>query len=285
MSRIFLSTPLRDEIDNIDRLFASIEAQDVSIDLWVIVENGSVDGSKEALRIKSKPANVSELVVLNHPGFDSDYALGSKYASIVNEGFTEIQRRRSLSDDDLIGILDADSFPLPGYYRELVVAFANDPRLGICSGSSVDLDSGAASGHARDWVRGSCRLWRGACFVEAGYIIGPSADTLSLAKAKLCGWSAYVADGAVFEARDVGTRVDYRYYGKSAHFRGNTALYAMARVAKFLVGGHYGKARAFGAGYFGCVITGAKRVQDREIRRYFSAYLRRKALDAVNQRA
>ena len=42
-----LITPARDEAENLPRLAASIQAQDVAPDAWVIVDNGSTDGTLE----------------------------------------------------------------------------------------------------------------------------------------------------------------------------------------------------------------------------------------------
>jgi glycosyltransferase involved in cell wall biosynthesis len=274
--RIFLSTPLRNEIDNIDRLFASVAAQDYPIALWIIVENGSTDGSREDLAARVKPDSVGLLIVLNEDTEAGDYALGAKYARLIQRGFDEIRSHIDLEAEDLIGILDADSFPDPNYYGTLAAAYDADPKLGIASGPSVDEGSDKASIHAADWVRGSCRLWRGACMLESGYIIGSSADTLSLARAEIDGWSAKVIQGTVFRAREVGTRSKQKYYGSSAYFRGNTPLYALIRAAKFTAYGHFGDAKGYLAGYFGALRDKAPRLEDKELRAYFSGYITRK---------
>jgi glycosyltransferase involved in cell wall biosynthesis len=85
--RLFLTTPLRDEINNIERLFASVAAQDMQVTCWVIVENGSTDGSQEALSRHAPPENVDTMIVLNQLCRRQVYGLGSKYAGIVQIGF------------------------------------------------------------------------------------------------------------------------------------------------------------------------------------------------------
>ncbi|HEL3748104.1 TPA: glycosyltransferase [Stenotrophomonas maltophilia] len=274
--RIFLSTPLRNEIDNIPDLYAAVAAQDTAIAMWVIVENGSTDGSRELLQTLAKPANVEQLIVLNEDTESGEYALGQKYARIVSRGFDEIRGSVELGNEDLIGILDADSFPEPDYYRLLIEAFDRNPKLGIASGISRDTGTDRRSMHAADWVRGSCRLWRGACMVQSGYIIGPSADTLSLARAEIDGWEARVVKEATFEAREVGARSKQRYYGGSAHFRGNTLTYALVRFGKFVMHGRFADARDYLGGYWSARASGSPQIDDSEIRAYFHGYLSRK---------
>lgn len=274
--RIFLSTPLRNEIDNIERLYAAVATQDAQIDIWVIVENGSTDGSREDLAKRSVPANVRELVVLNEDTERGDYALGAKYARIVNRGFEEIRSRIELGAEDFIGILDADSFPDPDYYSTLMVAFDADPKLGIAGGISRDDGTDQTSVHAKDWVRGSCRLWRGACMLQSGYVIGPSADTLSLGRAELDGWRAQVIPGASFFAREVGTRAKHQYYGRSTYYRGCSLPYACLRASKLLARGNVRGAQEYLGGYMSALLTRKPRVADLELRAHFNGYLSRK---------
>lgn len=272
MTRIFLSTPLRNERANLDRLVGSVRAQSIPVDCWVIVENGSADGSREYLRELRPCATIREIVVLNIDTETATYQLGAKYARIVARGFAEICDRYELRADDLIGILDADSFPEERYYEKLVWAFRRQPRLGITSGRSRDLDTGEPSVHAGDWVRGSCRLWRGSCFLQSGYVIGPSADTLSAARAELDGWLVEVTPGAMFDAREIGERSKYLYYGESAYFRGNTFPYAVLRCAALTARRRPSHGFGFLAGYTKAYASAAPRIQDPALFSHFQRY-------------
>ena len=90
--RIAIVTPLRNEKKNIDKLFDSISEQSIDIFLWVILENGSTDGSKKILKQKRKPSNVRNMEILNIKESSIEYALGENYARIVNSGFENILR-------------------------------------------------------------------------------------------------------------------------------------------------------------------------------------------------
>lgn len=274
-NRIYLVTPLRDEVDNIEPLFSSIAAQDVKIEKWVIVENGSTDGSVEKLNSIIAPPNVNNLTVLNIDTEDPEYALGWKYARIVNRGFQEITSSISLGSNDYIGILDADSFPDAGYYKLLVRSFNSYPNLGITSGHCYDIETGRRSRHNEKWVLGSCRLWRGACFNDSGYIIGPSADTLSVAKAEIAGWDVSVTPGATFKARTVGERINYSYYGKSAHYRGETTLYIFMRTINMFLRGNIIGSYKLLFGYVEAALSREPKINDEEIIGYYRSKLYR----------
>lgn len=281
MKRIFLVTPLRNEIENLPRLLDCVENQSVNIECWVIVENGSTDGSKEMLARLSSVPNVGRLVVLNIDTEGAEYQLGSKYARLVNAGFSTILENYVLDADDTIGILDADSFPELSYYEKLTSHFDSDPRLGITSGLSFDIDSGKLSSHSRSWVRGSCRLWRSSCFMMSGYIIGPSADTLSAARAELDGWKVHVTPSASFFAREVGGRAKIKYYGASAYYRGNTLTYILLRALKHVVQGKPAQGLELAQGYLEAKAVKADRLADKELRAYFRTYIVRKLRGAL----
>ncbi len=284
MPRLFLLTPARDEADNLKRLDALLRTQKTPVDSWVIIENGSTDGSAAWLDARTAGGQVRDLVVLHEDtGAQSAYALGSKYARLVARGMAVVRERYGLRDDDAIGILDADTFPEPGYYQKILAAFVARPRLGLTSGLTVDA-AGRPSGHRRTWVRGSCRVWRGACLNEAGYPIGPSADTLSAIKAQCRGWEVAVVDDARAEAREVGQRVSLHYYGQSAYFRGETVLHVGLRALKYVARGRPTGAFQLLAGYLTDWWHAAPRTEDPEILNWSRHALTRLARDAGARR-
>ena len=157
--KIAIVTPLRNEKKNIDKLFDSISKQSIDIFLWVILENGSTDGSKKMLKQKRKPSNVSNMEILNIKESSIEYALGENYARIVNFGFEYIIKKGDFNTIDYIGILDSDIFLERSYYQLLLDAFSKDICLGITSGIILNTD-GSLEKTSNNWVRGGCRLWR-----------------------------------------------------------------------------------------------------------------------------
>jgi glycosyltransferase involved in cell wall biosynthesis len=278
LGKLLLITPLRDEAQNIPRIESTLKAQTVPVDAWIIVENGSTDGSKELIRKLRPSGAIRSIVVLNFEHAIGEYALGTKYASVVEHGMSHVKRTIGIADDDYVGILDADTFPRPDYYALLLAAMRADPFLGITSGHTVD-KNGHPTIIRQSFVKGSCRVWRGACLKQAGYIVAPSADVLSAAKATIRGWQVRVTPGAVAQARQQGDRVDYSYYGHSAYYRGETLLHCLLRILALLLRLHLARACRFGSGYLADYVRGAPRIVDPEIRAYFRGAVGRLLLE------
>lgn len=272
--KIALVTPLRDEIANIDKLFESIKSQTIQINTWIIVENGSTDGSIEKLKNITPPSNVENLIVLNGIFENNEYALGSKYSQVVDSGFKEAQRQTNYEILTHIGILDADCFPEPGYYKKLVDFLSADNSIGITSGIIYD-EHGNIDAASTSWVRGGCRLWSSDCFNKSGYIIGPSADALSSAKAFVNGWKSVVCNNAKITSREVGARTNYQYYGKATYYRGVSPFYATLR-GLYLLKNSFKNSQQYLQGYYSDFISRAPRVQDKDILNHYKNYGLRK---------
>jgi len=266
--KIAIVTPLKDEFGSIKRLIKAIESQSVRIHTWVVVENDSLDGSKEYLEEISNVENVDHFKVLNISFSDKRYALGFKYSTIVQKGFDYIKKGSGLVDIDYLGILDADCFPEKDYYKKLLTFFSNDPNLGITSGR-IFFQNGKEHFINENHVRGSGRLWDVRCFNDAGYIIGMSADTLSATKARLHNWKVMVTPGAEILSREAGAKVGFQYYGKASYYRGDTLLYAILRALKHIFFLRFKFAFGFFTGYMSSLINKDDRVKDIEIKNYY----------------
>lgn len=279
-TNIGLVTPLRDELSNIDLLIKSISKQEFPIKYWVIIENGSTDGSKEYLDKLDNIPGVENFIVINFSLPNDKYELGLKYATVVNEGFKYYIDNNILEELNYVGILDADCFPLPNYYKDLVAFMQKDSKIGISSGLGYNL-SGIYDGMSKSWVRGNCRLWTQECFLDAGYLLGPSADTLSACKAELKNWLVIPNTSLKYNCREVGQKVNYEYYGYSSYFRGITPFYASIKILKFVIQGRFSNAKGFSIGYFSSYFRHKKRIEDQEIYKYFSNYLYIKIKQAI----
>lgn len=255
--KIAIITPAKDELSNIKVLRDCISKLDHEIFLWVIVENDSVDGTREYVSSMDKPDNVRYLHVMNLKTDDPSYKLGFKYARIIEEGMNYIKNSEIYNLIDYVGILDADCFPGDKYYNILLEEFSRRPDLGILSGALYD-EHGRAHRRAKGFPRGNCRLWRRECLESSGYIVGMSADALSAIKAEIAGWECDSIDHARVVTREVGHRAGMSYYGRSAYYRGETFVYTLLKSLHILM-----KSRKDGIDYLLGYINAAKAKESR----------------------
>lgn len=270
--KIAIVTPLKDEIGNIDLLISSIENQTMLIDTWVIVENGSTDGSTELLNKIKKIENVRNFIVISFALPDERYELGVKYSTVVNYGFSYI--KNNMIDYDFIGICDADCFPSKCYYKELT-DFMSENSIDISSGIGM-FENNRPDGESKTWVRGNCRLWNKNSFKKAGYIVGPSADTLSLGRAEMMGFKCIPNHDLLYNCREMGCRARYSYYGFSSYYRGITPIYAFMKTLNYFRILQIKQGFQYIYGYYISYIKSVDRIEDKELLKYFSDTILRK---------
>jgi poly-beta-1,6-N-acetyl-D-glucosamine synthase len=161
MPKYVLITAVRDEIATIPVTIQSVVSQKVLPEEWVIVSDGSRDGTDEAVMEWSRKHSFIRLVQLkDRPG--------RGFASVV---FALETGARALKCPayDYIGILDGDiRFPAD-YYEQVMARFAAEPKLGLAGGLAVDVGEKAATGgrNLAD-VAGAVQFFRRECFQSLG---------------------------------------------------------------------------------------------------------------------
>lgn len=229
-------TPARDEAANLVRLAACILEQTAPPLEWVVVDDGSVDGSRELVRALSEEHQW--IRVISSPGVDSHGGpletgrVGGRDVVAFNHGISELQWR-----PDIVFKLDADVSFGPGFFRQLLCAFEADPRLGIAGGECLELENGAwkrrnvTGGH----VRGATRGYRWRCFEDVSPLtVQLGWDGIDEVKARLRGWETRSVPGVTFlHHRRVGERdgtwQSYESQGATARFMGYRLSYLALR--------------------------------------------------------
>lgn len=248
--RYALVTPARDEAANLPRLAQSIALQTVAPEAWVIVDNGSTDGTAEVARdLASAYAWVRVLEIAGEP-------TPRRGAAAVRAFTAGIATLPDLPE--IVVNLDADVSMDPDYFERLLTAFSSDPALGIASGMCWEFRSGSwrrehvTRGHAR----GAARAYRRECLLDVLPLVESVAwDGIDELKAQTRGWRyTNIPDLPIRHHRSLGTR-DARLpmwveSGEMAHFMGYRPSYVTARAAyralrdPVAVGMLYGYARA-----------------------------------------
>ena len=153
-------TPARDEATTLPRLAESLAGQTVPPTRWVIVDNGSTDGT---LAIATELAERYPWIeVLNTAGDDRPVR-GGAIVRAFHSGLEALA-----GEADVVANLDADVSFEPDFFARLLAAFAGDPRLGIASGTCYEEQDGEwRQRHVTGTtVWGATRAYRRACLAD-----------------------------------------------------------------------------------------------------------------------
>ena len=159
-------TPARDEAANLPRLAAAMIAQEQPPVEWIVVDDGSGDGT----------AAIVEELALAHDWI----RLQRREAADREEHVADGRRRARDLDGFLLGAVplrdradvivkvDADVSFEPGFFAALVARFAADETLAIASGTCFEREDGAwvRRTKAASTVWGATRAYRSDCLVD-----------------------------------------------------------------------------------------------------------------------
>jgi glycosyltransferase involved in cell wall biosynthesis len=251
---IALVTPMRNEIQNIPVLYSTLENQTISIKLWIIINDGSTDGSEEYVSsLNNTCKNIDKIIVHTLPTKSETYTL-SRYAQVVERGFAILKEYEKNNNHifDFIGIVDADSDLDKNYFGSLIQKFNHLPKLGIASGKMYYFENDRKIMHHLPdrFPLGGMRLWRGRCFHECGWVIGESPDALSTAQAWLKGWHCQSFNDVFVKSRKLGEKHDAEFYGMAAYKRFVPLYFALARAFLHCLIGKRKENKGYLKGYF-----------------------------------
>jgi biofilm PGA synthesis N-glycosyltransferase PgaC len=179
-----LITPARNEAQFIELTLNSVVAQTIKPLKWVIVSDGSTDGTDE---IVSKYTAAYEWIELLRMPERKERNFGGK-ASAFNAGYKTIK----CLPYDVIGSIDADISFSENLFSFLLSKLALNPRLGVTGAPFYE------QGKAYDFrfsslehVSGACQLFRRKCFEEIGGYVpirGGGIDVIAVLSARMNGW-------------------------------------------------------------------------------------------------
>jgi glycosyltransferase involved in cell wall biosynthesis len=230
-----LITPAHNEAAFVEKTLASMAAQTLLPERWVIVDDGSTDCTAEIVQSYAKQFRWIELI--QRPQRQDRNFAGKAHA--FNAGF---ERVRSFQFE-VIGNLDADLSFEPDYLEFLMRKFSEDPKLGVAGTPFTqdgDYDTARDSFEGENHVAGGCQLFRRQCFQEVGgYIPNPAGgiDWIAVTTARMKGWKTRSFPEKRFHHyRTLGTAgrssVAASFsYGEKDYYLGGSPVWQLFRVA------------------------------------------------------
>jgi glycosyltransferase involved in cell wall biosynthesis len=259
-------TPARDEKENLRRLAPCLVAQTRPPQAWIIVDNGSRDGTADYVR---------------------DLGVGHRWIRLcASEPFEGLVRgapivrafHRGLEQldgaPDVVVKLDADVSMESDYFARLLEEFDLDPELGIASGGGHERDPNGVwrlrpVGPDQAW--GASRAYRWMCLQQVLPLEEAMGwDGIDQIKASAHGWRTGTITSIPFKhhrfegERDGAPSVGWAAQGRASHFMGYRLSYLILRAL------HHGRrdraAFALIRGYLGAALERAPKCADVDLR-------------------
>ena len=274
-SRVLLLTTAHNEVSFVDALVRGVTGQARRPDRWVIVDDGSTDGTFEALA--SRVAGLDWITLWRRDPrteWVPDRLATAVVPRALNWALARVDRRAYTH----ISKVDADVELPPDFFEQLLLDFDADPLLGITGGVLTEL-------HGRGWKRigqpethapPPARLYSLACFEACGgFRECLGWDTIDEVYARMRGFSTRVSNDVPVRHMRVQGTADGRLRGRArhgkcawiAHYPPLFVLVRSFKVAvRFTPVGIAGL--AFLWGYFGASLKRVSQVEDPEFRKF-----------------
>lgn len=283
LPKYVLITPARNEADFIGLTLRSVAAQTVKPLRWVIVSDGSTDGTDEIVR--EFAAVYPWIELLRMPERRERHFSGKVGA--FNAGLEQVRQL----DYEAVGSLDADLSFDADYFAYLLDKLAGDPKLGLVGtpfqeGQAVAYDYRFVN---IEHVSGACQLFRRECFEAIGGYVpvkGGGIDFIAVTTARMRGWRTKTfVERVLTHHRPMGTaqhgmlgarfRTGVKDYALGNHpvWECTRVLYQMTK-GPVVVGG-----LAVGAGYAWALM----RRQPRPVSRELMAFTRREQMQRLGR--
>ena len=161
--RYALITPAKNEAAFLERTILSVIAQTWRPLRWVIVDDGSTDGTAQLVAMFAERYDFIRLVSRCNTGAGRTFA-SKVYA--FNAGLAELEGLPY----DLIGNLDADMTLPCDYYANTIAAFEGDCEVGLAGGAVFypSRTGYETNDMTPDSVGGAVQLFRRECFEQIG---------------------------------------------------------------------------------------------------------------------
>jgi len=264
-------TPVRDEEKHVASTIESMVRQTVRPLEWIIVNDGSSDGTG---RIIDEYAARYPWIRAVHRGNRGFRKSGGGVVEAFNDGLRLVER----GDWEFVVKLDGDLAFEPDYFEQCFAIFEREPKLGVGGGVICYVDEDGSKTFEPTpafHVRGATKIYRREVWEAiGGFWPAPGWDTIDEVKANMLGWSTRSFDGLHLVHRRVTGSADgwlggWVKNGRANYISGYHPLFMLAKCTANLVK----RPRVWGAlalmyGFVSGYVKGVPQVDDPRMIRY-----------------
>lgn len=251
-------SPVRDEAAHLARTADCVVAQTHRPMQWVIVDDGSTDGTGDIAR---SYAAAHDWIRVVEGAPHHQRARGAPIVRAFKRGVAELTAR-----PDITVKLDGDLFFSSHYFEWVAETFARDPRAGVVGGVAVIYDGTRwlPDGKGTHHVNGVAKAYRTACLDEIGGLPESMGwDGIDEYSARARGWRVHVlTELEILHYKLRGSKQPWyrarweegrgnHYMGYLPAFLAVRAAYRMMAERPRVLGG-----AVLGAGFLYCRLTG-----------------------------
>ncbi len=281
--RYVLITPCRDEAEFLQRTIASVASQTVPPSRWVIVDDGSTDGTPEILE---RAAIEHDFIRVIRRESGGKRRVGPGVIDAFEHGLETID----LDEFDYVCKFDGDLQLPPRYFERVIQRMEAQPRLGTISGKPYfpnRLGTLVSEKCGDEASVGMIKFYRVTCFRDiGGFVPQVMWDGIDCHRCRMLGWIACSSDEVDIRfvhlrpmgSSHVGILCGRMRHGFGQYFMGTPWWYMLASAAfrmsrpPVLVGG-----AAMFWGWLRSAVRREARYEDQD----FRAFLRRFQRDCL----
>ena len=266
-------SPVRNEAKYLPFTIASMASQTIPPQKWVLVDDGSEDGTGGIAEKAAAEHKWIEVVHRRDRGFRQ---AGGGVVDAFYDGYDRIAQ----GGWDYLVKLDGDLTFESNYFESCFKHFQNEPRLGVGGGLICGMRNGSLQPESTVdpafHVRGASKIYRRECWQGLGGLVrAPGWDTLDEVKANMLGWETRTfSEIRVLHHRPAGgaygTWPNYVKNGLANYIAGYHPLFMLVKCARRALVKPYGiQALGLLTGFFGGYLKRVPQVPDPGLIRYF----------------
>jgi len=272
-------SPCRDEVEYMRRTLDSVMAQSIPPALWVVVDDGSTDGSPAVL--ESYRARIPYLKVVRRAN-RGRRSVGPGVIDAFYAGLATV----ALEEFDYVCKLDLDLDLPRRYFERQMERMDSNPRLGTTSGKPYFVDAATGKLVAEvcgdEMSVGATKFYRVQCFREiGGFVRQVMWDGIDCHRCRMLGWIAESVDeeaSRYIHLRPMGSSHKGIWAGRvrtgyGQYFMGTAPVYFLAstifRLPKHPI---FVGSIAMLWGYVSSALRGVERYDDLEFRKFLRRY-------------